>query len=546
VLNPQTHINEDSEKVGYCENHWVGRENLEDDQCYSFRDTDSNKIVESQPQKVDNCIQVDQSEVPGTCLSNMLNQSVSEAYSMVDCRQINKSERQNNSFPEVEASHNEMQIAESVLPCEPSKQISSKTKAIHDQRDGSEGIPLGTCGDFQQCSEVFGFTEEVPGTHLSFLDRRRLSGVKNEPFNSEIQDILIGCNHAPSTLPPCSQPNGHNPATFLTFLDKRRISTAGNKSSLSQMHHDEVYCSDSGATGSVLPCGLIKKTYTKDDQKGFDEELPANSPSIFYTNNNASPKLVKGAILLDVADMMKLNVDRQLSSPLASQIEPYEGAYTEDVPGTILSFIDRNKMSNVKEPTCNHSFETRHRKISTNTKRRRVSVSPQLKLPNGKKKPNDSGDAVLSKLDSKSKMYSPKMHSIGTRLRHPDSPITKQSDVIEKEACPIEKLRDAPSNSDHSSTSIIGKDKNTIAIHSKMTDKQLCIAYDILDPVETNALEWLNEHGFCIVTNGVHRMPSYHKNGSMPFPSILVTHAMERPGFSTNDNKKVNLVCQSS
>lgn len=563
VLNPPIDMNEDNDKVGYSENHWIGGQNMKDDQSYSFRDTHSDKIVESPPQNVNVCcetsklnswdgenrIQVDDSEVPGTCLSTMLKQSASEAFSMVARRRINESERQDISFLEVEASDKEIQIAESVLPCETSKQISSKTEEIHDQNDGSQGVP-GTCVQFQQCSEAYGLTEEVPGTYLSFLDRRRLPGVRNELFSSEIQDVLGGCNHIPSTLPPCSEPNGQTeevPGTLLSFLDKRRISTVGITSSRSQMDHDEVYSSDSGATGSLLTCDPIMKTDTKDDEKGFDQELPANSPSVFYTNNSSSPKFVKEAVLLDVADMMKLNVDSPLSSPTASQIEPNEDAHTEDVPGTILSFIDRNRMPNIEDkPPYNYSFETLHRKMSTNTKRRRVSPSPQLKLPNGKKKPNDSGNAVMSKLESPSKMYSPKMHNIGTRSRHPDNPITKQKDMIEKETCPVKKLRDAPSKSDHSTTSIIRKDKYAISINSKMTDKKLCIAYDILDPIETNALEWLNEHGFCIVANGVHRVPSHHDSGHMLFPSILVTHAVEKPEFSINDNKKVNLVFQTS
>eukprot|EP00804_Cyclotella_cryptica_P027650 CCRYP_010284-RA/>CCRYP_010284-RA protein AED:0.01 eAED:0.01 QI:44/1/1/1/1/1/2/1410/698 len=522
LLNPQIDIDEDVDKGVNSDHNWVGREILEDEKH-------SNKIVESPPQEVnvpcpnvmskswndDSLIKVDESEVPGTCLSILQQGEASETLSIGGCQQTNNGEKQTKLSLEMEASNDDTKRTESSLACEPSKLIRPPTEVEHDHRNGSEIIP-GTCGDFQQSSEVFGHTEEVPGTHLSFLSRRRISRVRNEDCNSEMHDVPMKFNHVPSTLPPCSEPcNGQTeevPGTYLSFLDKRRISPAGNELSFPQMHRDENCYSDLGDKGSLLPCSLMKKTHT-------------------CVNEDRSPQG-------DVIEMETENVDRRMPSRMQSQIEPCDDAHTEDVPGTILSFLDRNKMPHVEDkPQSMHSLETRDRKVSLNTKRRRVSASPQLKLPDKKKKTDVRVDAVVSKVDSESNIQSPIMCGTGSRERHSDNLIVKPKDIIEKEACSSKKLRDTALKSDNSFESTIDKDKNSVSVHATMTNKQLCIAYDILDHIETNALEWLNERTLCIVVDGVHRVPSNHKNVFMPFPSILVTHAVEKSGLSPNDNE---------
>jgi len=74
----------------------------------------------------------------------------------------------------------------------------------------------------------------------------------------------------------------------------------------------------------------------------------------------------------------------------------------------------------------------------------------------------------------------------------------------------------------------------------------LYIAFDILDPIEADALKALHDQGLCRVVNSVlkltcieqHGAKSNKNNGQLtsapkfrPFPAILVTHAIDRPVF---------------
>ena len=69
-------------------------------------------------------------------------------------------------------------------------------------------------------------------------------------------------------------------------------------------------------------------------------------------------------------------------------------------------------------------------------------------------------------------------------------------------------------------------------------NQKLYVTYDVLDPVETNALNMLHEQGFCqLVMDGVKSVTKDHS--SVPFPAILITHAVDMPGFENQTNKTV-------
>jgi len=71
--------------------------------------------------------------------------------------------------------------------------------------------------------------------------------------------------------------------------------------------------------------------------------------------------------------------------------------------------------------------------------------------------------------------------------------------------------------------------------------QKLYVAYDVLDPVEIRALKMLHEQGLCqVVLDGVHSVSSHgHGESFDPFPAIMVTHTIDKPGFGSQKQSTV-------
>ena len=236
---------------------------------------------------------------------------------------------------------------------------------------------------------------------------------------------------------------------------------------------------------------------------------------------------------------------------------------TEEIPGTHISFLDRTKTSHL---LFQHTEEVPGTYVSYLDKRR--APSPCTETDENDGSDVDDGYSSTPASHTHSERWQQKIH----RDVETDSPVNKaesNSQTLEKtEEVPatyvtfIEtKLLEAPkapvlSNSRRITASpalmkkTIKSNKRSFA-QSTETDyaiddeanctanqrhtqsnsllddleKKFCIAVDILDPVETSALEYLNGRGQCVVVNGVYSI-SQGKKRNFPFPSILVTHTM--------------------
>ena len=78
----------------------------------------------------------------------------------------------------------------------------------------------------------------------------------------------------------------------------------------------------------------------------------------------------------------------------------------------------------------------------------------------------------------------------------------------------------------------------------KKKKQQLFVAYDVIDPVEDDALKMLHEQGHCqLLLDGVQSVNKDH--GYIPFPSVLITHAIDKPGLGSQIKKTIS-VCYRS
>lgn len=434
----------------------------------------------TEPRWEHNLSQVDETEVPGTDLAavkrHLLERSVAKS-----CLKSNDHE----------------------MPTEP----------VAEDKQGSEEITSSCLSSYKrefipQPSQPYNHsqTEEVLGTEVSFLDRERiLTGGRSNQGWTTINNDELNCS---------TEQTEEIPGTHLSFLDRQRLLKAqiyaarrrddcmDNPNSSNTPQYTNL---DNGHTqevpGTYHSSPVIQSVSTSKHEPskslmhcGEDHcsESPSRQETLVYTSEKAHETIPK-----------YLDCSLPLSSPLHNK--PHQLQITEEVSnGSPTVQHDEIKWDDSAE-SMDCRVLTQLSK-TTNGKRRRITASPQLRLV-GKKQSDDVDD--VNKRMMSNLLSTPK--------------------DMAGEAPPTKKRRMTPS-------SVLSSDKSNkhgSRIPIQLGGNHLCIAYDVLDPTEANALEWMNKEGRCLVVSGVHSVPSNDERGSIPFPSVLVTHAIDTPGSNT-------------
>jgi hypothetical protein len=347
--------------------------------------------------------------------------------------------------------------------------------------------------------------EEIPGTYLSFPDGQRVSTVDNmqqrNQFDSQMHHGNVDDSHVG---PMCNGQTEEVAGTYLSFLDRQRISTCDSPLSETCVQTEEVIGThfpfldhhktastrynannpqpDLGAT--TFARNIESNSQTQDNVRATSSSISCNEAV------NGQTEEIPGAIIdmpsilpmdTEEADVSDFGVKRSIL-----QFSESCNEQTEEVAGTHISFLERHKMKAAR--------------IEPVTKRRRVTTSPLPKMISCREKSSD-------------------------QIYHCNENNDQNQIMSASIESSMEKRRVSPSND---IVHIRGKKNDTI--NGSTIDKQLCIAADILDPSEANALELLNREGRCIVVNGVYSV-SNGQNKTVPFPSILVTHASNNRSY---------------
>lgn len=389
------------------------------------------------------CSQVDESEVPGTCLPLTIGVNSTAQYQLM---------QQDRSVPD--QSGNEM------------KRLSQ-----------------------------FSDTEEVPGTCLSFHDRQRLQAPARhdsqmDPYKTDATPYIETCGYTETI-----------PGTCVSYLDRQRIQQANN----SQMQHHNPEAID-----STMPC--------------------------VHTFGRADTDSGKDASCFDRRRMEPINSQVHSNVPAASeQYEIYD--QTEEVPGTLISFIGQQRtaaasntsspnlyLNNADDSLCcdelnggqadevfdtHASFYERHRAASNVQTRQNEKHSTYRSIAFSEMQTEEVPGTCVSYLDRRRRETA---HEMSTKRRR----VT---------ASPVKAATYGPQ-------SMLSMASNSADSEESSSISQLFVAVDVLDSMEASALELFNEQGHCVVVNEVHNVSNDH-SVPVPFPPILVTRAVTKPGSKT-------------
>ena len=368
------------------------------------------------------------------------------------------------------------------------------------------------------------------------------------------------------------------PGTLLLPCSPRAARTAPSRPDAEDDFPDEADDDDEGGGSSLEPRRVISSSHRKFRQRITGISERDNSPSITpprkrrRADDDAEPASKQNEQRNDsfAADVRRPCDGRSATAPVASpltcsvgtcpmsvddvtrgdSLEPEEshGRSVEcgetEVPGTLLPPLPSRTLSSGRRPrSAGDDFEyyrERHfpdaedtdpsaigpRRISAspNRSRRReggteCEHSPLLGPPAERRRrvddepasmQNRRDDAITTDIRPWNVHSAPIMSPLTCGVR--SYPIAGPSEVIAR--------RD--------SLMSFGKPRQSAAT------KNLYIAYDVLDPVEIGSLEMMHHQGFFqVVLDGIRGVTLGPGQVESPFPAILVTHGVDRPGGMT-------------
>ena len=373
------------------------------------------------------------------------------------------------------------------------------------------------------------------------------------------------------TCPTCRNACSQTPRPLLSWLDNE------NRDLPVSMHSSNVAADDSlGRLQEFLnlvnpPIEHIGdgRELILDPQLGESEvpgtELPLNKA--FKSDREISPNT---NIFQPSQDEMPLGAVEQRNESTQHGVETSVNALsetipqTEEVPGTHISFLDRiriplSQFQQTEEVSGTHVSYLDRRRVPSAPIETDENVESDVETGRS----STPGSETCNKASRSDRWHSPRER--GTNTYSPVYHADASSQSFEKtEEVPatyvsfLEKKKTlaAPKNSRRITTSptllsktietnkrsfaqsletdSVVEDEARLTENQRITqsngltvnsEKKLCIAVDIVDPVEATALEFLSSQGQCVVVNGVYNI-SHGKKNLSPFPSILVTHAM--------------------
>lgn len=333
---------------------------------------------------------------------------------------------------------------------------------------------------------------EVPGTCLPFRSELQKLPIHHNG-GSENQHVLENIQTESSQSFPQTE---EVPGTCLSYNIKQRMTTHRNPQRDFQLNH--------------YPEALNEQS----------EEVPASHVSFFerqrILNNGLDMSDVESttAPCNELCNAHTEEVPGRIctkNSITSNQTVDPNGEFcgeTEEVPGTLISSIGRQRTETgyshqhqqqgnlgVPEP-CNESWGDQSFNASSSQRihsRNRSEPEPETEEVAG---------TYISFFD---------------RQRASTSINESQTKCI---SSPLKVIEKVPL-----SISLVAKEgAEILGTPISRADMTFYLAIDTLDSAEADALELLNKQGRCAVVNGIHT----NSNKRVPFPPLLVTHAMEK------------------
>jgi hypothetical protein len=332
---------------------------------------------------------------------------------------------------------------------------------------------------------------------------------------SEIQDVMeINQPESSHSFPQTEEV----PGTCLSYIDKQRMAANRNPQYNSQLDQDDTLGLQNSAAGTEEIHGTTGEVHASHLSNFERQRIPNNrvvasdveSVGVTAPYNetcNMHSEEVPGT-LISFLDRQRMHTKDNITSnqPIDSEGDSVwnveEGGETEEVPGTLISFNLHQKQQDDLSVPCNEACGDQSEEVSGT-----YASNSQTKHPREKSGPENETEEVAG-------THISSFNRQRTSMRISES----QSKCI---SLPLKAIEKEPQIVPYEATAgaeILGK-PCTI----NKADRTFYLAIGNLISAEADALQVLNKQGHCAVVNGIHR-----HDKSAPFPPFLVTHAVEK------------------